>query len=51
MAPGWVRTDLGGAQAPLDVATSARGMVAVIDEQAGKSGMAFINYLGETVNW
>ena len=51
MAPGWVRTDLGGAQAPLDVATSSRGMVAAIDAQVGKSGMAFINYLGETVNW
>ena len=25
--PGWVRTDMGGAKAPLDIATSVRGMV------------------------
>jgi NAD(P)-dependent dehydrogenase (short-subunit alcohol dehydrogenase family) len=51
MAPGWVRTDMGGAAAPLDVATSVRGMVDVLDAQAGRTGMAFLNYLGETVNW
>ena len=51
MDPGWVRTDMGGQRAPLDVATSVRGMVEVIDARAGKTGMAFINYKGDTVNW
>ena len=35
--PGWVRTEMGGADAPLDVPTSVRGMAEVIerDSQAG----------------
>ncbi|MFI5357348.1 MAG: SDR family NAD(P)-dependent oxidoreductase [Opitutales bacterium] len=51
MAPGWVRTDLGGARAPLDVETSVRGMVNVLEAQAGQTGVAFVNYKGETVTW
>jgi len=51
MDPGWVRTDMGGARAPLDVDTSVRGMVEVIDAQAGRPGMRFINYKGKTVKW
>ncbi len=51
MDPGWVRTDMGGQRAPLDVETSVRGMADGIDARAGQTGMAFFNYKGETVNW
>jgi NAD(P)-dependent dehydrogenase (short-subunit alcohol dehydrogenase family) len=51
MHPGWVRTDLGGRRAPLDVATSARGMVAVIEAQLGRRGCFFLDHTGATVPW
>ncbi|MDB6093594.1 MAG: 3-oxoacyl-ACP reductase [Verrucomicrobia bacterium] len=51
MHPGWVRTEMGSDRAPLDVETSVRGMVKVIDAEAGKPGMRFVNYKGETVEW
>jgi NAD(P)-dependent dehydrogenase (short-subunit alcohol dehydrogenase family) len=51
MDPGWVRTDMGGERAPLDVETSVRGMADVITARTGQTGMAFINYKGETVPW
>lgn len=51
MHPGWVRTELGGTDAPLDVDTSARGMANVLEEQAGTGGHRFLNYKGEELPW
>lgn len=51
MHPGWVRTDLGGRRATLDVETSARGMVAVIEARFGQRGCDFLDYTGATVPW
>lgn len=51
MHPGWVRTDLGGRRATLDIETSAHGMVAVIDERFGQRGCVFLDYTGATVPW
>ena len=51
MAPGWVRTDMGGADAPLDVETSVRGMADAISARWEQGGCAYINYLNETVPW
>ncbi len=51
MHPGWVRTDLGGRRATLDVETSARGMVAVIEGQLGQRGCRFLDHTGATVPW
>lgn len=51
MHPGWVRTDLGGRRATLDVETSARGMVAVIEGRFGQRGCVFLDYTGATVPW
>ncbi|WP_375464265.1 SDR family NAD(P)-dependent oxidoreductase [uncultured Methylobacterium sp.] len=54
MHPGWVRTDLGGRRATLDVETSVRGMVAVLEgrlDQGPKDGCAFLDYQGQTVPW
>jgi NAD(P)-dependent dehydrogenase (short-subunit alcohol dehydrogenase family) len=51
MHPGWVKTDMGGPQADIDVATSAEGMVRQLHAFAGKGGLHFINYKGETLPW
>jgi NAD(P)-dependent dehydrogenase (short-subunit alcohol dehydrogenase family) len=51
VAPGWVRTDMGGPDAALDVETSVRGMVDAIAARRGQPGAAFIDYQGNDVAW
>jgi NAD(P)-dependent dehydrogenase (short-subunit alcohol dehydrogenase family) len=51
MHPGWVRTDMGGTGADIDVDTSVRGMANVLEEQAGTGGHRFLNYKGEELPW
>lgn len=50
MSPGWVKTDMGGAEAPLDVKTSTSGIIdTILSNQA--PGMRFLDYQNQTVNW
>jgi NAD(P)-dependent dehydrogenase (short-subunit alcohol dehydrogenase family) len=49
MAPGWVRTDLGGPEARLSVEESVPRLANVMDAQAGTAGLQYLNYVGETV--
>ncbi len=49
--PGWVRTDMGGPQAPLDVETSTKGLAETITRHHGKGGVAYLDYQGETLPW
>ena len=51
VAPGWVRTDMGGPSAELDIETSITGIADTIAAHAGKTGMAFVDYAGRTVPW
>lgn len=51
MHPGWVRTDLGGRRATLDVETSARGMVGVLEAHLGQRGCVYLDHAGEKVPW
>lgn len=51
MHPGWVRTDMGGAKAPLDVETSTRGLATVIKAHHGKGGIAYLDYEGNELPW
>jgi len=49
--PGWVRTEMGGAEADIDAVTSVAGMRAVLAGlKAGDNG-GFFNYDGETLAW
>lgn len=49
--PGWVQTDMGGTQAPLTVAESARGLRAVFDRLTMDDNGAFYNWDGSTHAW
>ena len=49
--PGWVRTDMAGPSAPVSVEDSARGIVDVIEKQAGAHDHRFIDYTGKEVAW
>lgn len=51
IAPGWVRTDMGGPEAVLTVEESIPQVVDVVAAHAGHHGLKFVNYLGMTVPW
>lgn len=51
ISPGWVRTDMGGAGASLDIESSARGIADVLISRIGVPGSAFLNYHGKPVPW
>jgi NAD(P)-dependent dehydrogenase (short-subunit alcohol dehydrogenase family) len=49
--PGWVKTDMGGAGADIDVATSAAGLKKVIDGLTLQDTGKFYNYDGGEIPW
>lgn len=49
--PGWVRTDMGGAEASVDVAESAWGLKALIDAVTMAETGSFRAYDGRAVAW
>ncbi len=51
VCPGWVRTDMGGPDAVLDVETSCRGVADTLAAVAGKPGLRYLDYQGNTVPW
>jgi NAD(P)-dependent dehydrogenase (short-subunit alcohol dehydrogenase family) len=51
IAPGWVRTDMGGADAALSVEESIPRVVDVIEAHRGKAGAHYLNYQGKTLPW
>ena len=49
--PGWVRTDLGGDGAPIEVETSGRGLADIVEARRGSGGHVFLDYTGKTLPW
>jgi NAD(P)-dependent dehydrogenase (short-subunit alcohol dehydrogenase family) len=51
MAPGWIRTALGGPDAPFSVEETVPKVVDVLLSQQGKPGLQFLDREGRTVPW
>jgi len=49
--PGWVKTDMGGENAMVEVADSCRGLIAQVEHFAGQGGHHFVDYLGQKIDW
>ena len=51
MAPGWVRTEMGGPDAHLSIEESVLNLVNVLLKKQGNAGLEYLDYLGRTVPW
>ena len=51
IAPGWVRTDMGGPSATFDVETSCRNVANAIEKHGKKAGHRYVNYDGTELPW
>jgi NAD(P)-dependent dehydrogenase (short-subunit alcohol dehydrogenase family) len=51
MAPGWVKTELGGPGAALTIDQSIPSLVDTVDAQRGRGGLQYLDYRGQTVPW
>ena len=51
IAPGWIRTDMGGADARYSIEESIPRVVDTINAQANKSGLQYLDQFGKIVRW
>lgn len=51
LSPGWVRTDMGGPNAPLDAPAAVAGMRAVLDRAGPAESGRFFHYDGTELPW
>jgi NAD(P)-dependent dehydrogenase (short-subunit alcohol dehydrogenase family) len=51
IAPGWVRTEMGGPGASLSIEESIPGVVDAVEGNLGRAGLRFIDNRGRTLPW
>lgn len=51
MAPGWIRTGLGGSEAPFTIEETVPQIVDVLLSRLGKPGLQYLDRFGDTVPW
>ncbi len=51
MAPGWIRTDLGGPDAPFSIEESIPGLVDILLAKRDRPGLEYLDRQGRTVPW
>jgi NAD(P)-dependent dehydrogenase (short-subunit alcohol dehydrogenase family) len=51
LMPGWVRTEMGGPDAPVEVAESTAGLANTIGAHAGQAGLVFVDYQDQAIAW
>lgn len=51
ISPGWVKTDMGGDDAPLDITTSISGIATTIRARSGLGGVHYVDYRNEPIEW
>ena len=49
--PGWVKTDMGGNNANLEISDSISQMIKVIDDMTLSNSGSFVNYAGKKLEW
>ena len=49
--PGWVKTDMGGNNAKLEISDSISQMIKVIDDMTLSNSGSFVNYAGKKLEW
>lgn len=51
MAPGWVKTTLGGSQARLEISDSIPPLIDTVEAQRGTPGLQYLDRNGATIPW
>jgi NAD(P)-dependent dehydrogenase (short-subunit alcohol dehydrogenase family) len=51
MAPGWIRTELGGPDAPFSIEETVPNIVNVLLSKRGRPGLEYLDRTGNTVPW